>query len=119
MFPAENLRDWRGKTVIDPEGGKIGELEAVYVDTASDEPIFITVRMTGLLGKLRLAFVPVAGASVSPNTVRVQHLKKLVRDAPSIGLDGELDAAREPELFQHYQLDYLPGLSGERRVARG
>ena len=33
MFPAENLRDWRGQNVIDPDGSKIGELEAVYVDT--------------------------------------------------------------------------------------
>ena len=29
MFPAENLRDRRGEDVVDPDGNKIGELEAV------------------------------------------------------------------------------------------
>ena len=57
MFPAENLRDWRGEKVIDPEGGKIGDLEAVYVDTATDEPAFATVRV-GIIGRHKLAFVP-------------------------------------------------------------
>ena len=42
MFPAENLRDWRGEKVIDPDGDKIGDLEAVYVDTASDQPAWMT-----------------------------------------------------------------------------
>jgi hypothetical protein len=31
IFAAENVRDWRGKPVIDPSGARIGELEAVYV----------------------------------------------------------------------------------------
>ena len=83
MFPAENLRDWRGKKVIDPESDKIGELEAVYVDTASDEPSFITVKV-GFIGRHRLVFVPLAGATVTPDAVRVRHDKKLVQDAPSI-----------------------------------
>ena len=55
MFPAENLRDWRGKKVIDPASDKIGELEAVYVDTATDEPSFITVKV-GFIGRHRLVF---------------------------------------------------------------
>jgi hypothetical protein len=95
MFPAENLRDWRGKKVIDPESDKIGELEAVYVDTATDEPSFITVKV-GFIGRHRLVFVPLAGATVTPDAVRVRHEKKLVQDAPSIDTDGELAAADEP-----------------------
>ncbi|MGH3779756.1 MAG: PRC-barrel domain-containing protein [Pseudonocardiaceae bacterium] len=80
MFAAENLRDWLGHTVIDPEGNKIGTLEAVYVDTTSDEPSFVTVRI-GMISRHRLAFVPVTGATVSPKAVRVQYPKKLVQDA--------------------------------------
>ena len=57
MFAAESLRDWRGHTVIDPEGHKIGTLEAVYVDTASDEPCFITVKV-GMMSRHRMVFVP-------------------------------------------------------------
>ncbi len=117
MFPAENLRDWRGEKVIDPEGDKIGELEAVYVDTATDEPAFVTVRV-GMLGRHRLVFVPVNGATVTPAAVRVRYAKKLVGDAPTIDTDGELTAADEPGVFAYYNLPYATGASGERRLAR-
>jgi hypothetical protein len=117
MFPAENLRDWRGEKVIDPDDAKIGDLESVYVDTATDEPFFVTVRV-GFVGRHRLAFVPVAGATVSPSAVRVRYDKKLVTAAPSIDTDGELEAAEEPELFAHYELPYAAGANGERRLAR-
>jgi len=117
MFPAENLRDWRGEKVIDPEGNKIGELEAVYYDTASDEPAFATVKV-GMIGRYRLALVPLLGATVTPGAVRVRYDKKLVSDAPSIDTDGELTAADEPRLFAHYELPYRTGAAGERRLAR-
>lgn len=117
MIPAENLRDWRGEKVIDPDGSKIGELEAVYVDTATDEPAFATVRV-GMIGRHRLVFVPIAGATVKPDAVRVRYDKKLVGDAPGIDVDGELSATDEPRVFAHYNLPYQPGTSGERRLAR-
>lgn len=117
MFPAENLRDWRGEKVIDPDGDKIGSLEAVYFDTATDEPAFVTVQI-GIIGRHRLAFVPLAGATVTPSAVRVRFDKKLVGDAPTIDLDGELTAADEPAVFAHYNLPYATGAAGERRLAR-
>ncbi|MBC8090949.1 MAG: PRC-barrel domain-containing protein [Pseudonocardia sp.] len=116
MFPAENLRDWRGKKVIDLDDDKIGEMEAVYVDTGTDEPAFLTVRV-GFIGRHRLVFVPLTGATVTPDAVRVRFDKKLVTDAPSIDTDGELVAADEPAIFAHYEIPYLTGASG-RRLAR-
>ncbi|WP_436519540.1 PRC-barrel domain-containing protein [Actinoplanes sp. HUAS TT8] len=117
MFPAENLRDWRGQKVIDPDGAKIGDLEAVYVDTATDEPSFITVRV-GFIGRHRLVFVPLDGATVRPDAVRVRYDKKLAGDAPAIDLDGELAAADEPRVFAHFGVPYIAGTGGERRLAR-
>jgi len=117
MFPAENLRDWRAHKVIDPNGDKIGDLEAVYVDTASDQPSFATVRV-GMIGRHRLVFVPLDGATVTPDAVRVRYEKKQVSDAPSIDTDGELAAADEPRVFAHYDLPYAAGAAGERRLAR-
>ncbi|WP_430791483.1 PRC-barrel domain-containing protein [Actinoplanes sp. G11-F43] len=115
MFPAENLRDWRGENVIDPDGEKIGDLEAVYVDTATDEPLFATVRI-GFIGRHRLIFVPLLGATVTPKAVRVRYDKKLAGNAPAIDLDGELAATEEPAVFAHYGLPYEMGAT--RRLAR-
>jgi PRC-barrel domain len=117
MIVAENVRDWRGQKVIDPDGAKIGELEAVYVDTATDEPAFVTVKF-GMIGRHRLTFVPIAGATVTPDALRVRYDKKLVQDAPTIETDGELAATDEPGVFAHYELPYASGAAGERRLAR-
>lgn len=117
MFEAENIRDWRNHDVVDPDGRKIGQLEAVYVDTSTDEPSFASVR-TGIIGRHRLTFVPLQGARVAPDKVRVAYTRGQVKDAFSIDTDGELAAGDEPGLFEHYGLPYQPGASGERRLAR-
>jgi len=116
-FPAENIRDWRGKAVVDRKGGKIGTLEAVYVDTSTDEPSFASVEV-GALRRKRLVFVPLSGATVAPAHLKVRFDKKQAKDAPSIDVDGELLAADEPKVFEHYGLPYAPGAAGERRLAR-
>lgn len=117
MFEAENIRLWRGHRVVDRGGGKIGELEAVYVDTRTDEPAFATVRV-GLPGRRRLVFVPLRGTVVGPGWVKVAYDKSLVKAAPSIDTDGELLAAQEDAVFAHYELSWDPAPTGERRLAR-
>ena len=117
MFEAENIRDWREHDVVDPDGKKIGLLESVYVDTGTDEPAFGSVRI-GMIGRHRLTFVPLDRAVVLPGQLKVAYSKSQVKGAPTIDTDGELPADDEPELFKHYGLEYQPGLSGERRLAR-
>jgi len=117
VFAAENLRDWRGHRVIDHAGGKIGTLEAIYVDTATDEPSFASVKV-GSLGRTKLVFVPLNGATVAPGHLRVTVDKKQAKAAPAIGTDGELLAEAEPDVFRHYDLPYNPGPAGGRRLAR-
>ena len=117
MFEADDIRDWRGQDVVDQDNSKIGTLEAVYFDTASQVPTFASVQV-GMIGRHRLTFVPLEGARVSPKHVRVMVDKKLVKDALTIDTDGELDANDEPTLFTHYNLAFAPGASGERRLGR-
>jgi hypothetical protein len=117
MFEAEDIRDWRQHDVVDEGGSKIGSLEAIYFDTATQQPTFASVKI-GVVGRHRLVFVPLAGATVTPRHVRVRASKQLVKTAPSISTDGELAAAEEPALFEHYGLMYQPGATGERRLGR-
>jgi hypothetical protein len=116
VFEADDIREWRGHTVVDDSGSKIGDLEALYVDTRTDEYLFATVKI-GMLSRARLVFVPLAGAKVGPGYLKVAFPKKLVRDAPSIDTDGELMAIDEPGVFRHYELPYEAGES-ERLLAR-
>ncbi len=117
MFEAANIREWRGHDVVDAQGHKIGELEAVYVDTGTDLPSFGTVKV-GLPTRHRLVFVPLDQATVGPGYLKVDYDKKQVREAPSIGTDGELPAGDEEAIFKHYGLPYEPGAGGERRLGR-
>ncbi|MDX3852426.1 PRC-barrel domain-containing protein [Streptomyces sp. AK02-01A] len=117
MFRAEDIREWRGHDVVDADRKKIGSLEAVYVDTATDDPSFATVTV-GLPTKRRLIFVPLAEATVGPGYLKVPWDKKLAKEAPSIDTDGELLAEDEPRVFAHYGLPYKTGLNGERRLGR-
>ena len=117
MSEAANIREWRGNDVVDTKGHKIGRLEAVYVDTASDLPSFGTVTV-GMPTRHRLVFVPLGNATVGPGYVKVAHDRKQVRDSPSITTDGELPSADEEAIFKHYGLTYQPGTGGERQLAR-
>jgi len=117
MFEPDDIREWRGHDVVDESGSKIGSLESVYVDTATDRPSFATVTI-GMPTRHRLVFVPLAGATVGPQYVKVRYPKSQIKDAPSIGTDGVLPAEQEAAVFAHYELQYTPGAGGERRLAR-
>ena len=110
-----NIREWSGHEVVDEAGDKIGKLESVYVDTASDQPAFATVTV-GMVSK-KLVFVPIDDAVVGPGYVKVPYAKNRVKDAPSIETDGELRAEAEGDVFAHYGITYTAAPS-ERRLGR-
>lgn len=117
MIHAADVREWRNRDVVDSGSHKIGVLEAIYVDTTTDEPAMATVR-TGLPTRHRLVFVPLRDAIVGPDYLRVDHARALVKQAPSIGTDDVLPAEQEEAIFKHYGLPYQPGAAGERQLAR-
>ncbi|WP_327065300.1 PRC-barrel domain-containing protein [Kitasatospora sp. NBC_01250] len=117
MFEPEDIREWRGHDVVDVEGRRIGQLEAVYVDTLSDQPAFATV-VVGMPTRRRLTFVPLAGASVGPGYLKVRYPRDQVKDAPSIGTDDVLPAEDEAAVFAHYELAYDTAPGGARRLGR-
>jgi hypothetical protein len=117
MIEPADLREWRDHDVVDEDGHKIGVLEAVYVDTVTDQPSMATVR-TGLPTRHRLVFVPVTESIAGPGYVRVPYARALVKSAPSIGTDDVLPVEDEEAVFQHYGLPYKPGADGARQLAR-
>ncbi len=113
-----DLAEWHGKRLVDRDGEKIGKLENVFVDVETDEPQFGTVK-EGHFGR-HLTFVPLGGATIGPDDLRVVVSRQQVEDAPNIDLHGdELSEAGESALYHHYQLNYTPreARSG-RRLAR-
>jgi PRC-barrel domain protein len=116
MIPVENIGDWRGQDVVDPNGEKLGKLEEIYYDGETDEPAFAAVK-TGLVSK-SVTLVPLIRASVGRDYLRVDRRKAVVKKAPSFDTDAELSLDDEAATYEHYSLDYKPAGEGARRLAK-
>ncbi|GAA2651266.1 PRC-barrel domain-containing protein [Streptomyces lunalinharesii] len=91
-----------GLHVVDAEGAKVGLVQQVYRDDATNEPEWITVR-TGLFG-MKETFVPLAGARRTGEELHVPHTKSTIKQAPRIDAEGHLDPSEEERLYRHYGL---------------
>ncbi len=116
VIPVENIGEWRGQDVVDPNGDKLGKLEEVYYDGETDEPAFAAVK-TGLVSK-SITLVPLERASVGRDFVRVDRRKAVFKKAPSFDTDTELTLDDEAATYEHYSLSYTPAGEGARRLAK-
>jgi uncharacterized protein (TIGR02271 family) len=100
----ETVQSWQGRTMVDPAGDKLGTIDAIYLDDETGQPEWATV--TSGLFSAKTAFVPLAQAQDTGDSVQVPYDKDQVKDAPSMEADGQLSQDDEAELYRHYGLDY-------------
>src|SRR3954470_15839780 len=96
----DTVLGWRGRDVLDRDGDRIGKLGDVYLEPPPDLPAWAGVR-TGLFGA-RESFIPLEGIEEAGDDLRVPWEKDLVKDAPNVDADVELDEDGERRLFEHY-----------------
>jgi hypothetical protein len=99
MTDLETLLGWRGRTVVDRHGERIGKLGDLYLDDA-DRPAYAGVR-TGLFGR-RESIIPLDGVAERDGDLVVPLDAALVRDAPSLDPDESLAPEDEEQLSRHY-----------------
>jgi uncharacterized protein (TIGR02271 family) len=104
MVDIDTVRGWRGRTMVDRGGDRIGTIQDIYADDQTGQPEWALVN-TGLFGR-KSSFVPLAQANPAGDDVQVPYEKQLVNDAPAIEPDQHLSEAEEQRLWQHYGLDY-------------
>jgi uncharacterized protein (TIGR02271 family) len=104
MPDIDTVGGWQGRTLVDRDGGRIGSIDAIYLDDHTGQPEWALVT-TGLFGA-KASFVPLAQATQSDHDVRVPYDKQLVKDAPRVDPDQHLAEAEERQLWRHYGLDY-------------
>jgi uncharacterized protein (TIGR02271 family) len=90
--------------MVDPAGDKLGKIDAIYLDDETGRPEWATV--TSGLFAASTAFVPLAQAQDTGDSVQVPYDKDQVKAAPSMAADGQLSQDEEAELYRHYGLDY-------------
>jgi uncharacterized protein (TIGR02271 family) len=104
MVDVDTVRSWQGATMVDRDGDRIGNIDAIYVDDQTGQPEWALVN-TGFFGT-RSTFVPIAQATARGDQVQVPYEKQLVKDAPNMDPDGHLSEQEEQELWRHYGLEY-------------
>jgi len=97
----ERLLTWRGRSVVDRDGEKVGSVGALYLDGASDRPTYAGLR-TGLFGRHE-SIVPLDRVTEEGDRLRVPYDLAAVRDAPKLDPDAVLTPEEEDALREHYR----------------
>src|SRR3954469_14241977 len=100
MTDIDTVLGWRGKTVRDRDGEKVGTLGAIYLEGDTDRPAYAGV-MTGLFRRNE-SIVPLADAREVDGDVVLPYVGEQIRDAPNVDPDVALSDEEEDRLRAHY-----------------
>ena len=100
MIDINDIDTVTGATAYDRDGDKVGRVGQVYVSEDGRQALFATVK-TGLFGT-KESFVPLQGASLNGDELRLQYDKDTIKGAPSIDDDGALSDDEQGTIFDYY-----------------
>src|SRR3954469_21389570 len=100
MLDIDTALGWRGKTVRDRDGEKVGTLGDVYLEGESDRPAYAGV-LTGLF-KRNESIVPLADAREADGDIVIPYDAGQIRHAPNADPDVALSDEDEERLRNHY-----------------
>jgi hypothetical protein len=99
----EDFSAWTGRDVVAPDGERLGAVELIFLDEATDLPEWVLVRLDD---EDVTAFVPLAGASVEERSIRVDQDREKVAAAPRLDAGETLTVAECRRLYEHDGLAY-------------
>ena len=106
MITVEDMEQMIGAPAVDRSNDRIGEIRQVFLDPATEQPVWVGVRV-GLLGAEVL--VPLGGADWHEQALHTVVTRSVAKQAPTVDLDEPLTADEEERLLWHY------GIPCERR----
>ncbi len=100
MTSIEEADSWIGRTAVDSEGTQFGMITQIWVDDASGEPAWASIRSAEM--GAREALVPLAGAAALGGGRQFAYSRDEVMDAPPVALNGHLEAADQERVSSYY-----------------
>lgn len=97
---SENLASLTDTDVVDRDGAKVGGVGQIYLDDATGQPAWVSVK-SGLFG-LRESFVPLGDADVVGGNIQVPFGKEQIKNAPRIDAENHLDDSQQAQLYEYY-----------------
>ncbi|MFE9441433.1 YsnF/AvaK domain-containing protein [Streptomyces sp. NPDC006602] len=106
MITREQLPAVLDHPVHDSSGNKIGDARHVFLDDATGQPEWVSVK-TGMFGTSE-SFIPIHDASIVEDHLEVPYAKDQVKDAPNVDVDagGHLSEQEEHRLYEYYGIDW-------------
>jgi hypothetical protein len=99
----EDFSAWTGRDVLAPDGERLGAVELIFLDEATDVPEWVLVRLDDAD---TASFVPLAGASVEEHSIRVEQDRERIAAAPRLEVEDTLTVTECRRLYDHYGLAY-------------
>ncbi|MFI6291536.1 DUF2382 domain-containing protein [Nonomuraea sp. NPDC050790] len=109
MITQEQIHDLIGHTLYDSDGDRVGEVKTVYLDDATGDPEWLTVK-TGWFG-MHESFVPLRAVRMIGDRAEAGFGKSQIMDAPRIDVEagGRLSEQEERELYRYYGVEWGDG----------
>ena len=99
----EDFSAWTGRDVLAPDGDRLGAVELIFLDEATEVPEWVLVRLDDAD---TASFVPLAGASVEEHAIRVEQDRERIAAAPRLEVEDTLTVTECRRLYDHYGLAY-------------
>jgi hypothetical protein len=99
----EDFSAWTGRDVLAPDGDRLGAVELIFLDEATNAPEWVLVR---LADAETASFVPLAGANVEEHAIRVEQDRERIASAPRLEVEDTLTVTECRRLYDHYGLAY-------------
>src|ERR1700720_1083199 len=90
-------QEWYGNGVVDIDGAKLGKIHDIYLDTSTDQPQWLAVKIGAVV-----ALVPFTGAQPQGNVMRVAYTTDRIQEAPTVDDAESLSHDDEDGLYRHY-----------------
>lgn len=91
--------------VLDSSDNKVGTVDGVWADDATNRPEFIAVRTGSLFGRNHIVPIEQAQIDDASRTLHVPYSADQIKDAPSFSNDDEFSPADEQRIYNHYGLE--------------
>lgn len=115
MANERELKDLFDATAYDNAGEKLGSIKEIFVDDNTSQPTFVEVGH-GLFG-LSSSLVPLRGAALEGDDLKLAFSKDRIKDAPDQDADRNLTGEQQEELYRHYGVQEAPEVKGFRTKA--
>jgi uncharacterized protein (TIGR02271 family) len=111
MNTNQTAEDLFGYDVMDSSGSKIGSVDGVWVDDATNDLEFVAVKTGMLFGKNHI--IPLQDAQVDNGSQSIQlpYPADQVKDAPSFDTNAQLSPDDEQQVYNYYGMQRTTGPS--------